>query len=48
MAEIADLLTPLGIAIESAGDLGLPEPVGGLPAGAMLLLALQRRRNSRD
>ena len=27
VAEIADLLTPLGIAIESAGDLGLPEPV---------------------
>jgi XTP/dITP diphosphohydrolase len=27
VAEIADLLTPLGIAVESAGDLGLPEPV---------------------
>lgn len=27
VAEIADLLTPLGIAVQSAGDLGLPEPV---------------------
>ena len=27
VAEIADLLTPLGIAVESAGELGLPEPV---------------------
>ena len=27
VAEIADLLAPLGIAVESAGDLGLPEPV---------------------
>ena len=27
VAEIADLLTPLGIAVESAADLGLPEPV---------------------
>ena len=27
VAEIADLLTPLAIAIESAADLGLPEPV---------------------
>lgn len=27
VAEIAELLTPLGIAVESAGDLGLPEPV---------------------
>ncbi len=27
VAEIGDLLTPLGIAVESAGDLGLPEPV---------------------
>ncbi len=27
VAEIADLLKPLGIAVESAGDLGLPEPV---------------------
>lgn len=27
VAEIADLLEPLGIAVESAGDLGLPEPV---------------------
>jgi len=26
VAEIADLLRPLGIAVESAGDLGLPEP----------------------
>lgn len=26
VAEIADLLTPLGITIQSAGDLGLPEP----------------------
>lgn len=27
VTEIADLLTPLGIAAKSAGDLGLPEPV---------------------
>lgn len=27
VAEIADLLTPLGIAVQSAGDLGLPEPI---------------------
>jgi len=27
VTEIAELLTPLGIAVESAGDLGLPEPV---------------------
>ena len=27
VAEIADLLAPLGIAVESANDLGLPEPV---------------------
>jgi len=26
-AEIADLLRPLGVTVESAGDLGLPEPV---------------------
>jgi len=27
VAEIADLLRPLGVTVESAGDLGLPEPV---------------------
>jgi XTP/dITP diphosphohydrolase len=27
VAEIADLLIPLGIAVESAADLGLPEPI---------------------
>lgn len=27
VAEIADLLRPLGITVENAGDLGLPEPV---------------------
>lgn len=27
VGEIADLLTPLGIAVQSAADLGLPEPV---------------------
>lgn len=27
VAEIADLLRPLGVSVESAGDLGLPEPV---------------------
>jgi XTP/dITP diphosphohydrolase len=26
VAEIADLLAPLGFAVKSAGDLGLPEP----------------------